>query len=79
MNSKKKSLPQTQETPSRFRNTIGKVMLRRNSRCTSCGLCAKLCPYGVHPRYDNYTRPVRPKSHKCIGYACKQNDPTEFH
>ena len=61
-------------TPSRFRNTIGKYTIRRNSNCISCGLCAELCPYGVHPRYDNFSQPLRPKEHKCIGFICKEND-----
>ncbi len=74
MTDKKTTLPLTAETPSRFRNTIGKYIIRRNSRCTSCGLCAKLCPYGVHPRYDNYAKPMRPQTHKCVGFACKDND-----
>jgi glutamate synthase domain-containing protein 2/ferredoxin len=67
-------LPETKVTPSRFRNTIGKYTIRRNSRCISCGLCAKLCPYGVHPRYENFSRPLRPHSHKCIGFKCSDND-----
>jgi len=71
---KKKPLPAVKETPSRFRNTIGKYIVRRNARCVSCGLCAQLCPYGVHPRYENFTRPLRPLSHKCIGFACRENE-----
>jgi len=71
---KTKSLPETKVTPSRFRNTIGKYTIKRNSRCISCGLCAELCPYGVHPRYDLYDRPLRPIEHKCIGFACKKNE-----
>ena len=67
-------LPQTVEAPSRFRNTIGKYVIRRSSKCISCGLCAELCPYGVHPRYENYTKPLRPKDHKCIGFKCRDND-----
>ncbi|MFC1816095.1 glutamate synthase-related protein [Thermodesulfobacteriota bacterium] len=67
-------LPETGEALSRFRNTIGKYTIRRNSRCTSCGLCAELCPYGVHPRYSNFARPLRPKEHKCIGFKCRQNE-----
>ena len=65
---------QIEPTPSRFRHPIGKFTLRRNARCTSCGLCAELCPYGVHPRYENYIKPLRPLSHKCIGFKCKEND-----
>ncbi len=70
----KNQLPQIVETPSRFRNTIGKYIIRRNARCISCGLCAELCPYGVHPRYDNYVKPLRPITHKCIGFECKGNE-----
>lgn len=67
-------LPEVVETPSRFRNTIGKYVIKRNSRCISCGLCAELCPHGVHPRYDVYNTPFFPRNHKCIGFACKGND-----
>lgn len=80
MNSDKKNnnLPETIVTPSRFRNTIGKYTIKRNSRCISCGLCAKLCPYGVHPGYnngyDNFSKPPRPIEHKCIGFKCKDNE-----
>jgi len=52
--------PKTVKTPDRFRNPIGKYTIRRNARCVSCGLCAELCPYGVHPRYDDYAKPLRP-------------------
>jgi len=72
--SKKTKLKDSIKTSSRFRNTIAKYIIRRNSRCISCGLCAELCPYGVHPRYENYAKPIRPKDHKCIGFACRQND-----
>ena len=76
MSDKKKNfkLPKSVKTPSRFRNTIGKYTIKRSSSCISCGLCAELCPYGVHQRYDNYLNPVRPKDHKCIGFKCKEND-----
>jgi len=67
-------MPEAIETTSRFRNTIGKYTIKRNSRCISCGLCAKLCPYGVHLRYENYARPIRPREHRCIGFKCQEND-----
>jgi ferredoxin len=66
--------PKNVQVPDRFRNPIGKYTIRRNSRCISCGLCAELCPHGVHPRYDVYAKPLRPKDHKCIGFKCKEND-----
>jgi len=67
-------LPETVQTPSRFRNAIGKYTLRRNSRCVSCGLCTELCPYGVHLRYDDYSKPLRPREARCIGFRCQEND-----
>jgi glutamate synthase domain-containing protein 2/ferredoxin len=67
-------LPEAVRTPSRFRNAIGKYVIKRNSRCISCGLCAELCPYGVHLRYDKYSKPLRPRDYRCIGFKCKEND-----
>ena len=66
--------PKAVKTPDRFRNPISKYTIRRNARCISCGLCAELCPYGVHPRYDDYAKPLRPLDYKCIGFKCKEND-----
>ena len=66
-------LPEVIPTPSRFRNAIGKYVVKRNSRCISCGLCAELCPYGVHVRYDKYSKPLRPRDYKCIGFKCQEN------
>jgi ferredoxin len=67
-------LPEARPAPSRYRNPIGKYVVRRNSRCVSCGLCAELCPYGVHLRYENYSQPVRPLDYRCIGPSCEAND-----
>lgn len=68
------SLPETKLTPSRYRNPIGKYIVRRNSRCNSCGLCARMCPYGVHLHYENFSQPVRPLDYRCIGPECAAND-----
>jgi len=73
-NGEKQKLPDVVRTPSRFRNPIGKYIIRRNSRCTSCGLCAELCPYGVHPKYDGYNGQLRPIEYRCIGTKCHEND-----
>ena len=67
-------LPEIIRTPSRFRNTIGKYVIRRNSRCVSCGLCAQLCPQGVHQRYDVYSKPIRPREERCVGFACRDKE-----
>jgi ferredoxin len=70
----KSGLPEARPAPSRYRNPIGKYVVRRNSRCISCGLCAELCPYGVHLRYENYSQPVRPLDYRCIGPSCEANE-----
>jgi glutamate synthase domain-containing protein 2/ferredoxin len=70
----KQESPEIKITPSRYRNPIGKYVVRRNSRCISCGLCAKLCPYGVHLRYENYDHTTRPLDYRCIGIKCEAND-----
>ncbi|MDO8568993.1 MAG: glutamate synthase-related protein [Dehalococcoidales bacterium] len=67
-------LPQVVVTPSRYRTPIGKYVVRRNSRCKSCGTCARVCPYGVHVRYEGYSEPLPPLSYKCIGPKCEAND-----
>jgi len=67
-------LPETKHTPSRFRNPIGKYIVRRNSRCASCGLCAQLCPYGVHVRFKDFSHAPRPRDYKCIGDKCREKE-----
>jgi glutamate synthase domain-containing protein 2/ferredoxin len=74
ISSKQWKLPGVVKASSRFRNPIGKYIVRRNANCNSCGLCADLCPYGVHLRYENYTEPVRPLDYLCIGTKCQEND-----
>ena len=67
-------LPEVVHAPSRFRNAIGKYTIRRSSQCQSCGVCAEVCPYGVHIRYEGYSRPLRPKDDLCIGFKCRETD-----
>ncbi|RJQ39716.1 MAG: FMN-binding glutamate synthase family protein [Dehalococcoidia bacterium] len=67
-------LPEVKVTPSRYRNPIGKYVVRRSAQCISCGKCAELCPYGVHLRYEGYSQPVRPLDYKCVGPKCQAND-----
>ncbi len=76
MSSKKttEKLSEVVVTPSRFRNPIGKYIIRRNADCISCGLCAELCPHGVHPRYDGYSRTLRPREDRCLGFECRDKE-----
>jgi ferredoxin len=41
-------LPEVQKIPSRFRNAIGKYRVTITKECNNCGICVKLCPYGVY-------------------------------
>ncbi len=60
--------------PSRFRNMLSKYSVRRSRDCINCGLCAELCPYGVHSKVHGFNRMSRPLSHRCIGPDCSKND-----
>ncbi|MFH1859942.1 MAG: glutamate synthase-related protein [bacterium] len=55
-------------TPSRFRNPISKYILKRSSACIKCGICVKVCQFGVHKIYP--AGPSRPKEALCVGEAC---------
>ncbi len=69
-----KALPQAVVTSERFRNSIGKFVVTRNSRCKGCGLCAQICPYGVHVKPEGYSKPLFPRSERCIGTDCEKCD-----
>jgi glutamate synthase domain-containing protein 2/ferredoxin len=70
----KPDLPEIVVTPSRYRNPIGKYIVKRNSRCVSCGLCARQCPYGVHVKPAGYTKMARPLDYKCLGFNCEAHE-----
>ena len=65
-------LPEIRRTPSRFRNPIGKYMIYRGPSCIHCGLCADLCPTGVHQRLGK--KMLAPKHEQCIGPSCREKD-----
>ncbi len=69
-----KNKVEIKETPSRFRNRIGKYKIRRSPKCHNCGKCAELCPYGVHVKHKGFGYVSRPKDYGCIGFACQQSD-----
>ncbi len=60
--------------PDRYRNPIGRYKIRRGPDCVACGLCAKLCPFGVHEKPAGYRFPLRPHDHLCIGPECAKTD-----
>lgn len=65
-----RDLPEVRRTPSRFRNAIGKYIVRRSKACTACGKCAEVCPYGVHQPAGK--KMARPKDYRCIGLECRE-------
>ncbi len=49
--------------PARWRVT-------RTDACTRCGICAEVCPAGVHPEGDGFFRLPQPDSRLCLGPGC---------
>ena len=65
-------LPEVKPVPSRFRNALGKYRITIDKTCNNCGLCAKLCPYGVYKA--GAKRPRVAAEQFCIGFPCSAND-----
>ncbi len=64
--------PEIQKTPSRFRNPLGKYRIHRSPACTHCGLCADLCPKGVHRLLGR--KMLAPRDEFCLGPSCRENE-----
>jgi len=58
--------------PSRYPNEIGKYLVSLDDSCFHCGLCVKICPYGVFERVDGFNYVSTPKSANCLGPDCKE-------
>lgn len=65
-------LPEIKRTPSRFRNPLSKYKIYRGRDCQNCGLCAQLCPRGVHQKLGS--KMLFPKDEFCQGPSCQKND-----
>lgn len=66
------SNPSIKFVPSRFPNEISEVEVKRDtSMCINCGICATVCPVGVHERKTGYNRISKPLSYLCIGPSCE--------
>jgi len=68
---RKFNFPDVIRTPSRFRHTLGKYRIVINKSCNNCGLCVKLCPYGVYTK--GVKRPRVVCEHLCTGLSCSKN------
>lgn len=64
------SYPEAVETPSRFRNPIGKYRLHRTDDCIACGKCVEICPYGVHVMRRGMVLVGHP--YRCVGPDCPE-------
>ena len=61
---------QVRPAPDRYRNAIGRFKIVRSADCRACGLCARVCPHGVHAKPESLAFTLRPQDHLCIGPAC---------
>lgn len=66
-------LPESAPVPSDKLGFLGRFAVTRADACISCGLCASLCPYGVHRRIEGHARILPPDDRKCIGPSCEVN------
>ena len=52
---------------------INRFTVSRAEACISCGMCASLCPYGVHRRVEGHAKILPPDDRRCIGPSCSVN------
>ncbi|OGS56107.1 MAG: glutamate synthase [Euryarchaeota archaeon RBG_19FT_COMBO_56_21] len=68
-----KDLPEAALVPSEHLRFMNRFTVTRADMCISCGLCASLCPYGVHKRVEGHVRILPPDDRRCIGPSCEVN------
>lgn len=60
--------------PPRYRNEIAKYIIRRSDDCNLCGICAQICPHGVHVLKAGYKLFAAPHLNVCMGPSCRNTD-----
>lgn len=65
--------PEAAFVPSEKLRFMNRFTVKRASTCISCGLCASLCPYGVHKRIEGHAKILPPDDRMCIGPSCEVN------
>jgi glutamate synthase domain-containing protein 2/NAD-dependent dihydropyrimidine dehydrogenase PreA subunit len=68
-----KDLPESALIPSEHLKFVNRFTVTRADTCISCGMCASLCPYGVHKRIEGHVKILPPDDRKCIGPSCEVN------
>jgi len=66
--------PEVSWVPAERLKVINRYIVERKDTCISCGLCAALCPYGVHKRIEGHAAILPPYNQRCIGPSCSSND-----
>jgi glutamate synthase domain-containing protein 2/ferredoxin len=61
------------QVPPQLLKRMSRFQVKRASTCINCGLCASLCPYGVHRRIEGHVSIMPPAEPKCIGPSCASN------
>jgi glutamate synthase domain-containing protein 2/ferredoxin len=65
--------PEVALSPDERLRFMNRYSVRRAETCISCGMCAVMCPYGVHRRVEGHVRILPPDDRKCIGPSCSVN------
>lgn len=68
-----KDLPEAALIPSEHLKFVNRFTVTRADTCISCGMCASLCPYGVHKRIEGHVKILPPDDRRCIGPSCEVN------
>ena len=66
-------IPEASWVPAERLKFVNRFVVERAESCISCGLCASLCPNGVHKRVEGHASILPPYHQRCIGPSCASN------
>jgi len=67
-------VPEASWVPAERLKFVNRFVVERADSCISCGLCASLCPNGVHKRVEGHASILPPYHQRCIGPSCSSNE-----
>ena len=67
------SIPEASPIPSEKLKFVNRFLVSRAMTCISCGMCERMCPYGVHKRIEGHAKILPPDDRRCIGPSCAKN------